>query len=125
MTGDLAVGKADLSLIIVTHNSAGVVGRLIGSLPADVEIICVDNASSDDIAAVVAPFPAKLVRNERNLGYGAACNRGAALASGEHLFFVNPDIALAENMLLELSSAISRYPDCAVFSPRIEDEGGR
>jgi GT2 family glycosyltransferase len=116
---------ASLSAIIVTHNSAGVVGKLLGSLPAGLEIICVDNASADDIAAAVAPFPVKLIRNERNLGYGAACNRGAAQATAKFLLFLNPDIALADNALLEIAAAIGRYPECSVFSPRIEDEGGR
>jgi GT2 family glycosyltransferase len=114
-----------LSAIIVTHNSAGVVGKLLASLAVGTEIICVDNASSDDIAAAVAPFSLKLIRNDRNLGYGTACNRGAAQATAEFLLFLNPDIDLAVDALAELTAAIARYPECSVFSPRIEDEGGR
>jgi GT2 family glycosyltransferase len=115
----------NLSAIIVTHNSAAVVGPLVASLPSGTEIICVDNASADDIAAAVRPFPAKLIRNERNLGYGAACNRGVAEATADFLLFLNPDIAFADDALAEIDAAIRRYPDCSVFSPRIEDDSGR
>jgi GT2 family glycosyltransferase len=115
----------NLSAIIVTHNSARVVGKLVASLPSGMEIICVDNASADDVAAAVRGFPAKLIRNRRNLGYGAACNRGAAEATADFLLFLNPDIDLAANALAEIDAAAARYPDCSVFSPRIEDEGGR
>jgi len=114
-----------LSVIIVTHNSAAVIDKLLGGLPTDIEIICVDNASADEIALVVKSPRVKLIRNSQNLGYGAACNRGAAVATGEFLFFVNPDIRLFDNSFTEIISGIDRYPDCAVFSPRIESDRGR
>ena len=125
MAGRLDPSTASFSAIIVAHNSAAVIGRLVGSLPAEIEIVCVDNASSDDIGTALAPFPAKLVRNERNLGYGTACNRGAAKATGQFLLFLNPDISFADDALTEIRTAIARYPDCAALSPRIEDESGR
>lgn len=125
MAARLDPSAASFSAIIVAHNSAAVIGRLVGSLPAEIEIVCVDNASSDDIGAALAPFPAKLVRNERNLGYGTACNRGAAKATGQFLLFLNPDISFADDALTEIRTAIARYPDCAALSPRIEDESGR
>jgi GT2 family glycosyltransferase len=118
-------GPAQFGVIVVTHNSAEVVGSLLARLPAGLEIICVDNASADDIGAALAPFPAKLIRNERNLGYGAACNRGAAAATADFLLFLNPDIAIADDALAGIGEAIARYPDCSVFSPRIVDQGGR
>jgi GT2 family glycosyltransferase len=118
-------GLPSLSAIIVTHNSAEVVSGLVGALPADIEIICVDNASSDDISGLLERFSVKLIRNDRNVGYGTACNKGAVAAGGDFLLFLNPDIALADDTLGEIRAAIARYPDCAVFSPRIENEGGR
>jgi hypothetical protein len=42
-----------LSVITVIHNSAEIVGEFIASLPADMEMICVDNASSDCIPAAL------------------------------------------------------------------------
>jgi GT2 family glycosyltransferase len=122
---DTQPASVSLSAIIVTHNSAAVVGALVRALPAGIEIICVDNASSDDIGATLASLSVTLVQNERNLGYGAACNRGAARATGEFLMFLNPDIELARDTLAEIRAAIARYPDCSVFLPRIESEHGR
>src|SRR5258706_15837992 len=53
---------ADCAAIIVTYNSAADIGGLLGSLPAAaaglrIRVVVVDNASSDDIASIVARYP--------------------------------------------------------------------
>ncbi len=59
-------------------------------------VVVVDNASSDDswqrLPAALEPV---LIRNARNLGFGAACNQGAHRASdADLLLFLNPDTAV-------------------------------
>lgn len=68
------------------------------------EVVIVDNNSSDNsIAQVKAmtdlPFQLKITSNSDNKGFGAACNQGAAAASGDYLLFLNPDTRLFENSL--------------------------
>src|SRR2546426_11508228 len=62
-----------------------------GSIP--VEIIVVDNASSDGSAeAVEARFPsAVVIRNAGNAGVTRANNQGIRVARGRHILFLNPD----------------------------------
>src|SRR5213594_3502779 len=86
-----------VSLVTVTFNAAGfispfceAVSRL--SYPA-LEVLIVDNASHDGTAAVLrrALPRATVIEARRNGGFAAGCNLGAAAASGDVLFFLNPD----------------------------------
>jgi len=78
------------------------------------EVIVVDNASPDDAASVVeersADFPVSLtlLRNERNLGFASACNRGAEKATGDTLLFLNSDTIVARFGLLRLLQSLAR-----------------
>jgi GT2 family glycosyltransferase len=101
------------SVIIVAADSgagpAECVGRVLDS-PASVEVIVVDNASTDGcVDAVASRWPAdarvRIVRNSENLGFGTACNRGAAIATGGALLFLNPDCTVAPDTLARLRAA--------------------
>lgn len=75
-----------------------------------VEAIVVDNASTDGCVDVLASRFAgdarvRIIRNERNLGFGVGCNRGAALAAGDALLFLNPDCVLPPDTLTRLRDA--------------------
>ncbi len=98
------------SVVVVTMNSgAGVhecLARILASTAA-AEIVVVDNASDDgSLDRLVSAFDGnehvRILRNERNLGFGAACNRGAAVARGDALLFLNPDCLLAVDTIARL-----------------------
>jgi GT2 family glycosyltransferase len=87
------------SVVIPVHNRAELTTRcldaLVGAPPrsAEVEIVVVDDASSDSTAHVLAEHGDRLqvVRHERNAGFAGSCNDGAATATGEWLVFLNND----------------------------------
>ncbi len=89
--------RVGLSIVVVTFNSRDAVGRSLSALveqldPGD-EVIVVDNASSDgtaELVRAVAP-DATVLEQERNLGFAAACDVGAAAASRELIVLLNPD----------------------------------
>lgn len=89
-----------MSYIIVNFRTADLVLRCIDSIREHTkqqgyEIIVVDNASGDDSVAKLGCLPGvTFVANEENIGFGAANNRGAELARGDYLFFINPDAYL-------------------------------
>ena len=103
--GDLET-EMKLSVIVVTHNSAAVVGaclRSVRSTLPDVEVIVVDNLSGDDTTLLCERLDGvTLIANAVNAGYGRACNQGAVVAGGSHLLFVNPDVEIVEVDLREL-----------------------
>jgi N-acetylglucosaminyl-diphospho-decaprenol L-rhamnosyltransferase len=91
--------QPSLGAVIVTHNSAHVVRECVRSLTAEVDLltalVVVDNASTDSTCTVTEGAVDKLtlIRNERNVGFGAANNIGArSVGRVEWLLFVNPDV---------------------------------
>jgi len=107
------------SIILVTYNSADVIAGAIQSIPPGHEIIVVDNASADRSIDLAEDLGAIVIRNAENLGFGTACNRGAAKARGDMLLFLNPDARLQPNALEALAAAMEHYPQAAAFNPRI------
>ena len=96
----VAPERGGLSSIIIVAADSGmgladcVARALTASVP--VEIIVSDNASTDGSVAHIAELHAqkekvRILHNGKNLGFGAACNRGAAVARGDALLFLNPD----------------------------------
>lgn len=92
----------DASIIIPAYNQADLtlqcLERVFASLPTgkNVEVIVVDNASSDETPHVLRDLaqrhPAlRVIRNEHNLLFARACNQGAAAARGDVLVFLNND----------------------------------
>jgi len=84
-----------LSTIIVNYNAGPLLRKCVDSLlacPLDIEIIVVDNASSDasldglqDLSQVC------VIRNPANVGFAAACNIGVQASFAPFLLFLNPD----------------------------------
>ena len=85
------------------------VAGLLATLPSDpaYEIILVDDGSTDGTRAWLAtlPPPFRVVLNAGNLGYGAANNRGAALAQGELLLLLNNDLMFSPGWLEPMLAA--------------------
>ena len=120
-----------LSIVIVNWNGGNLLARCLaslqrqlGTLSADCEMIVVDNGSSDSSMQDVACAPSVVaIYNNRNLGFGQACNIGARTARGRFLLFLNPDCEVRqgsiERCLAELQSA-----DVGACSVALTDESG-
>lgn len=117
-----------LSVIIVNWNGGETLRRCLATIPAkdgdvDVEVIVVDNDSTDGSAAELAcAAPLKVLRNATNVGFGRACNAGAHVATASRLLFLNPDVELAPGVLAISCAAL--VDDVAVVGVRLDDDGG-
>lgn len=90
----------DVSIIIVTYNSASCIQACLASVTAqqgiEVEIIVVDNASADETVDVVKAAGVRVIANQENVGFGRANNQGFAASSGRFVYLLNPDSQLVE-----------------------------
>ncbi|MHB8647836.1 MAG: glycosyltransferase [Thermomicrobiales bacterium] len=104
-----------ISVIIPNYNGRAHLDTCLASLrlldyPRDrLEIIVVDNASSDDSVAYLENGYAALVtiiENDENRGFAGACNQGAEAASGDYVAFLNNDMRVDRAWLRELIAPI-------------------
>jgi N-acetylglucosaminyl-diphospho-decaprenol L-rhamnosyltransferase len=100
-----------LAIVIVNWNSGAQLRECLASVDVAAaglscgqalsEVVVVDNASEDgserDLALASAPL--RLLRNERNRGFAAGCNQGAAGCGADLILFLNPDTRLFANSL--------------------------
>jgi len=99
--------KNELAIIIVNYNTRQLLDDCLESVyKADapkggLQVVVVDNASRDGSAdALSLPSGSlKVMRNERNRGFAAACNQGAAGLRSDLVLFLNPDTRLFANSL--------------------------
>ncbi|HEY8995152.1 MAG TPA: glycosyltransferase family 2 protein [Lacunisphaera sp.] len=106
-----------VSFVIPLFNGLPLTQAMLASLqstlPAglDHEIIFVDDGSTDGTRAWLKNPTAhcRALLNERNLGFASTCNRGAAMASGELLFFLNNDLVLLPGWLEPMLAAFTRF----------------
>jgi len=121
------------SVVIPCSNSAAFVGQTLASVIAqtleDIEIVVVDDGSTDDTVAVVTANMAadphgriRLVR-QPNAGTAAARNRGIAEAQGRYILPLDADDLIAPTMLEECAALLDADPGLALIYPDREDFG--
>ncbi len=102
------------SAIIVNFESGATLLDCLESLrdqAAPLEVIIVDNGSADgSVDEARARFQeVRVVRPGRNVGFAGGANAGAVDASGEFLFFLNPDVRLGEGCVQALVKAMDDH----------------
>ncbi|KIC49954.1 glycosyltransferase family 2 protein [Tateyamaria sp. ANG-S1] len=117
----------DIQIVTVAYNSTAVIGDMLASVPEGVQVVIVDNASTDAgaLAALAAQHGATVVTNPENKGFGAACNIGAAHCDRPWLMFLNPDARLEPGCLDTLCTAADAHPTACAFTPRVLDGKGK
>jgi N-acetylglucosaminyl-diphospho-decaprenol L-rhamnosyltransferase len=115
--------------VIVTYNSAVVVGDLLDSLKGPLQefnsqIVVVDNGSTDDTVAFLEARQDCRVIKAENRGYAAGINRGVREAGpSDAILVLNPDVRVHEDMVSELVSGLRR-PGVGIVAPRSQEADG-
>ena len=108
-----------VSVIIPVFNEEKVIGNCLDSLKqqtySDLEIIVIDDGSTDETANVVLGNEVKLLK-QNHLGAGAARNLGAKHAKGEILVFVDADMEFDKKFIDKLTAPIREKKVIGTFS---------
>lgn len=114
-----AVERPLVSVIITSYNYAHYIGESIASVLtqdfASLELIVVDNASTDNTDDVVAAFAAdprlRYIKNETNIGLTPNHNRGLGFARGAYIVFCSADDRLLPGHLRRSYDYLQAHPD--------------
>jgi N-acetylglucosaminyl-diphospho-decaprenol L-rhamnosyltransferase len=121
----------DLSIVIVTYNSAVHIGACLESLGpsldgVDAEVIVVDNASSDGTAAIVRKtFPhVRVIETGANLGFAGGINAGLASAAGKYAAWINPDTAIVGGRFADVLAWMDAHPRVGIAGLKLLADDG-
>ena len=102
-----------VSFIVPHRNRYDLLGPLLASIQGqrqsfrgEIEVIIVDNGSTDDSVRVAEHLGAKVISLARNEGVSRALNRGVQSARGEYVALVNNDVELSPNWLERLVATL-------------------
>ncbi len=108
-----------ISIIIPILNEADVIHKTLTSLfnqaYKDIEIIVVNDGSTDTLDEVVKPWLEKItyIKFEKNIGRQIARNAGLAVVKGEYIFVCDADITMQANCLEKMVDALQKNPRAA------------
>jgi GT2 family glycosyltransferase len=125
-----AVDKPDISVLLVLHNrvelTLNCILSLLRSTFKSMEVIIVDNASSDETGQLCKRVRgAKIIRNDRNLHFLAGANQAAKEAVGTHLLFLSNDTQLDPYAIEAAANALKERPDAGAIGARLINPAGR
>ena len=111
-----------VSVVVVCYNQAHYLAEAIESATAQgypsVEILVVDDGSTDDTAKVAAGFAAVRYIHQRNRGLAAARNTGLRLSTGQYILFLDADDKLLPDAVQAGIECFREFPDSAFVSGR-------
>ncbi len=114
-----------LSIVIPVHDQwrcthdclVSILGTVKG---VEYEVLVVDDGSTDETPRMLArQRHIRTIRLDTNQGFVEACNRGAAVARGEYLLFLNNDTRLMPGCVQAMLATFKERPDCGVVGPKI------
>ncbi|KAA3664143.1 MAG: glycosyltransferase family 2 protein [Chloroflexi bacterium] len=133
MMNEPKIDDKTLSIVIVNYNTRQLLDDCLQSLvEADLptggmEVIVVDNASSDGSQAMVQQkYPdVKLVASEVNRGFSAANNMGTAVSTGKYILFLNSDTRVAKDALSKPIQYMETHSDVGALTVRLVYPNGQ
>ena len=122
-----AVALGQVTVIVVTFNSAHCLPALQTSLEKFEHVIVVDNGSDDGGAQLTPQYlpQARVLALPSNLGFGAANNHALALVITPFALLLNPDCEITSDSVLGLLDTANTYPEAAIIAPQLLQANGQ
>ena len=126
--GARAAAPDGVAVVVVNYESGPALDRCVEGLAAEPtgEVVVVDNGSVDGSGDEVRRrFPeVEVLEPGRNLGYGAAANRGVASTVAPCVLVCNPDLEVRPGAVERLAGALDAHPGWALVGPQIRTTSG-
>ncbi|WP_322013583.1 glycosyltransferase [Paraburkholderia sp. J12] len=116
-----------VSIVVVTFNNLDFTRRCLDSVVAhsghsNLEVIVVDNASSDGSQAYLQNWQTSgpnrhVILNDDNRGFAAANNQGMAVATGDYLVLLNNDTVVTSGWVRTMLRHLKQHPDIGLLGP--------
>ena len=118
-----------ISIIIINFNSKKYLEKCLLSIHEKIllsarnrfffEIIVINNEKEPLLLdSDFLPKP-KIIHNPKNTGFGSGSNLGAKQAKGDYLFFLNPDVKLLDDSLLDMIEYIDSRSEIGIIGPKL------
>lgn len=125
------MAEADLAVVIVNHNAGAFLSRCVGSTLANaggasLEVVVVDNASTDGSAraAAVENPEARLIETGENRGFAAGVNVGIGATTAPLVFVLNPDAEIWRGTLAGFVELARERPRAGAIGPLVRNSDG-
>lgn len=130
--------KIDISVIVVSYNSAKEISRCLDSLTQAapglvLEVIIIDNHSTDTTLASIRNWQRchrdealtlQVRPNAENVGFTRAVNQGLANARGRQLLLLNPDTEMPPGTLAALATFLDHHEQVGLVAPQLRFADG-
>ncbi len=121
-----------IDIVIINWNSGKLITEAVESILAcnypkeKLSILVIDNASTDGSADAIPNHPSiKIIKNNKNVGFAAACNQGYLLSKGDYFLLLNPDTRLFEDTLTKSVDFMGKRKDISVLGVKHVDDNGK
>ena len=122
--------RPTITVVVVNLNGRDLLGPCLDSLVQQsydedlVEIILIDNASTDDsVSFVRASYPSvRILVNDSNVGFAPAINQAASVANGDYLALINNDAQADPNWLSAASAYLQGHEEVGCVASVILSE---
>jgi GT2 family glycosyltransferase len=119
----------DVSVVVVNYNTAHLLKRMFNALyeaagPLALEIIVIDNASSDDSVRLLEEGcpNVRLIKNTINVGFGRANNQAIPYLHGRYVLLLNTDAFVAHDTLAKTIAYLDDHPRCGILGVKLVGE---
>ena len=103
-----------ISIVIPTYNASGFMPGLLDSIfkqaVDDMEVIIVDDCSTDNTVEIGGRYPIRIIEMEKNGGPAKARNRGVEAAKGDIIFFLDSDVIVLDCTIREVEDYFKNDP---------------